>query len=238
MAARASIGQAAANALAAWLQTQLDSDIVIAPRWPDPGKPLPAKAVTVIRVGTPSRVDVSCLALVSRVNISPTVVRSTWQFGSMTQALQLDLWATNDFDRDDMLAQLSDALTAGIEQTLCVGVDPNTVGITGDPVRDGVLVPFLAADGYPGNADFCFDTPMVDDDPQSIQRKEYRATYHGEAQFAYVVTRDTPRILAATLKQKVHQGAVAPVGMLYDTTTVAPNPTPPPAAKITHGTSS
>lgn len=232
-----SIGQAAVNALADWLRISIASDIVVSPRWPDPAKKLPSKAVTVIKVGSRSRVDATCLSLVSRVDIDDKTTKATFMFGGMTQALQIDVWASNDDDRDDMISQIDDALTAGVEQTLARGQDPIAAGITGDPIRDGVLVPFLAADGYTGNVDCLFDDAVVDDDPQSIQRKEYRATYSGEAQFAYVVTRTVPRMKSTTLKLQTHQGAVAPPGMLSDTYTITPNPSPPPPSKVTHGTS-
>lgn len=193
--ARVSIGQAAANALAAWLREALASDIVVNARWPQPDVELPRKAVTVLKVGVPTREDVSCLSVGKRTNVDATHDRTAFQFGGLTQALQLDVWATNDFDRDDIIAQLDEALCAGIGKTL---------GLPGDPVRDGVLVPFLAADGFDGNVDCCFEAAEIDDDPTSKQRKEFRALYRGEAQFALSSTVTTPRMKSLTLKQTVH----------------------------------
>lgn len=161
-----SIQQASINAFAAYLKTQLSSDIVIADRWPEPDQPLPPKAISILTSG--NRRDIRF-----ERNIQPTGNIGTSQVGvSVTlfqcqQALQLDVWALSDDERDDILAQLDVALNTGVAGNYVL---PD----------HGVIVP--VADGYPPGvfADFSFENPDTDDTADSARTSEYRATYRGD----------------------------------------------------------
>lgn len=212
---RVSVIQAACNALAAWLVASLTNDIVVFTRWPEANVKLPAKAVSIIKTGKRQRLDIRQTTVADRKNLSATTACITFQIGAVTQTVQLDVWAATDVDRDDIIAQLDDALTAGQAAT--------GAGTSGMPVRDGVLVPMLAEDSFTGNAEFVFDEPEMPDTPDSIQRAEFRAMYTGEVRCGLTTKRTTNRMIAVTLKAKVHEAAQADPGSLYDTTTQTPS---------------
>lgn len=194
--------QAAANALALWLIKSLTSDIKVLEKWPEPDTQLPPKAVTVLKVGKRSRIPLTQLSVANvKVIGNGPLARVGYQIGSVEQPMQLDVWATSDAERDDILAQLDVALYAGIDQTL---------GLPGDPVRDGLLLPLL--DGHDGNnCDYWFDEPQIDDTPDAVQRSEFRAILFGEARMALVVTPNEP---TALIKKTVPviKGSTDPVG--------------------------
>jgi len=196
-----SIGQACANALARWLQTTLSPDVTVFERWPDPNTKLPAKSVSVLRVGRRARMPAWQLdvAAVQVIGNGPEA-QIAYQLGGIEQAMQIDVWATSDAERDDILAQLDVVLYAGIDQTL---------GLPGDPIRDGILLPLL--DGFDGNnCDYWFDEPEIDDTPGAMQRSEFRATFFGEARTGLIVFAREP---SALIKQVTPDlvGGTAPV---------------------------
>lgn len=234
-----SVGQACANAIAAFLRTQLSEDVTVFDRWPEANVQLPPRGVSVVKVGRRRRLDVmQALAIVTRTNETATIAQVGLYLGSFEQPIQIDVWETSDDGRDDLIAQLDDAFTQGVEQTLLPpGQDPIAAGVTGDPVRDGILVPLVAADGYAGNVDCLFDEPDIDDDDKGVQRDEYRATYRGSATGTFYRVRLVPRLVAPTLKLKPHEGASDYPGQKYDTYTLETNPSPPPATKTTYGQS-
>jgi hypothetical protein len=182
-----SSGQAAANALALWLSANLSHDITVYPRWPEPSN-LPPKSISILRVGRTSRVDAFGLWLATRTNVGPTRAQVQFMFGAVEQPIQLDVWASTDVDRDDILGQLETVLYAGIK---------STINVSGDPVRDGVLLPL--ADGFTGNVDFFFEDTTIDDTPEQIQRLEFRATIGALARFAITVDANVPRMLRTNL---------------------------------------
>ena len=175
---KVSIQQACMNALQAWLQTALGSDVVVAQRWPSPQKPLPSKAATLLMVG-----------MREEEFLSPTVVDQfdlpgpqgsqgaqgpqgpqynvlyRWKVAEITQPFQIDLWATYDVTRDDMIARLQDQMYVG---TLAGDAAGNSPTLT-------------LGDGWDGVVDFIIDQGAINDLPNAAEVSEWRATYSGDA---------------------------------------------------------
>lgn len=213
MAQLVSIEQAMANSLASFLASQI-SGVDVKPRWAPPAKNLPAKAITVIPAGRRQTIDVQegfCrIVSVDTVfltddagnpllddNGDPLVDDKhklyTVAVNACDQPMQLDVWATNDVDRDDIVARLDDALHANTVSTLGLAND--------DPFRDGPLL--ALSDGFSGFADFTFDGPLKDDSTDSASRSEYRATYTGTASAHLTLTRQLPTISSVRLVMRV-----------------------------------
>jgi hypothetical protein len=227
MGKRVSVGQAAANALAKWLETQLEN-VSVYPRWPEPNVRL-SRAVTVAVVGRRQRLNVvTGFDLQTRQNLTATTALVGVRIGSFIQPIQLDAWATYDVDRDDIVDQLDDALTASAVAT--------GVAQTDDPVRDGILLPLLEDDGFTGTVEFWFDEPDVDNTPDSVQRSEFRATYFGEARGDFTRVRVVPRMVNPSLHVLVSESNPPPAGQLYDTSTLSSNGATPPVITVTRGT--
>jgi hypothetical protein len=187
-----SVGQAACNALAQWLDATLQDDITVYDRWPEANPSLAPKAISVIRAGRRQRLDVVTGAQAeSQKAISPAPnAQVNLRLGSFIQPIQLDVWAQSDVERDDMISQLDAALSAGTQQTL------GTAALSSDdPVRDGILLQL--GDGYSGNIEVLLDEPDVSDDADSVQRSEYRAMYAGEIRGSYSIQVTVPTIKQA-----------------------------------------
>ena len=227
-----SVGQAACNALAAYLTTEFGTtpmDVTVNARWPTFGPNLPSRVISIIPVGRRQRLDVQAsLDVVSRTNLNATTACVGFRLGSYIQPIQLDVWARYDTDRDEVIAQLDNSLTAGLAQTL----DPT---LNADPVRDGIVLALLDGDGFTGNVEFWFDEPDIGDAPDSVVRGQWRATYSGEARGVFYRSATVPRLLKPTLALAGAEGAIPPATPA-DTTSIFANQTPPPAFKITHGT--
>lgn len=252
---RVSIGQAGCNALAGWLRSQLPSDVSVIPNWPEPsvtmfapgrdGLPQSRAVVSITKVGRRERDNIAqAFAVEGRSDFtapagSPPNARVTFRIGSFIQPAQIDIWATNEDDRDDIIDRLDDALTAGADKSLAN--TPYSVGVTDDPVRDEVLVGLLAADGYSGIVVCWFDEPDITDTPDRVQQGEYRCTYFGQIRGDFTRTKIVPRLVAQELKAQVYDNtATAPATsvLLYDTTTITVQANvPPPGPKVTKGTS-
>lgn len=219
-----SIGQAACNALAAYLKQRFTPDVRVYDRWPEANIKLAPKAISVIKFGKRERLDVAATGFVDTITpINATTAVCTFRIGSYMQPVQLDVWAVSDVERDDLVARLDEYLTAGQSETL----DPN---LTDDPVRDGVNLPLDPSDGFAGNVDCWLDEPQIDDTPESVQRSEFRAMYVGELRGAFSRAVAVPLLTSITLKTKYGPQAV-PVQALYETLTLTP-------AGVVHGTSS
>ncbi len=192
-----SIQQAACNSLAAWLVAMMPSDVTVSTKWPSPDRPLPAKAITVLTAGGRKDTDVE-LQLISQLDIDSLTAAYTWQIKACEQAIQLDVWAKTDAERDDLLAQLDDVLNYG----------EAALGITGqfhDPARAGLLLSI--ADGWPSSiADFTFDGPNTPDDSDAVKRAEFRATIMGNALVALTVTRTSAKQIQIILEQRLNDG--------------------------------
>jgi hypothetical protein len=204
------IQQAAVNALATWLTSQLTGGVTVATRWPSPDRPLPAKAVTILLAGarTDIRLDPEILSATNLGDFQTTVV---WRLMACTQPLQLDVWAQSDFERDDIMAQLDTALNAG---------ESSLAGAYANPVGHGCLV--AVADGWPASttADFVFNSPDIDDSPESAKRSEWRGTYRGEVHVMLSVTKVSARQVSIVFKQKLHETDTAASTDKYDNTTI------------------
>jgi hypothetical protein len=187
-----SVAQAAANALANYLDQSLSDDVTVQARWAEPDVQLPPKVVAVLKVGSRRRLDVVGQAEEARELLPDgKTIRVTRAIGSYEQPLELHVWANNDVDREDMIAQLDQALNAGIPQTL---------GLNGDPWRDGLLLALLEADRFVGNVEFWFDEPEYFDSAEAVQRREYRAIFVGEARGMFSVIEDVPLLTNPVLE--------------------------------------
>src|SRR5690349_16248211 len=132
MPLRTTVEQAACNALGAWLDSTL-TDVTVSDRWPEPDEKLPARAVSILLVGKPDDESVT-LRDVQRIPVvgDTSVFDYVFRVRARTHPVQLDVWTHNSVNREDVLAQLEDALTAGVSET----IGPSAVG---EPVRDGPL---------------------------------------------------------------------------------------------------
>ncbi len=175
---RTSIQQAAANALAGYLG-QLLTGVVVEPRWPAPDREKPAKIITVVTAGKREDTPTNLRQLSTTLPDPDTGGISTvWQIAACRQPFQLDVWTESDVERDDILAELDDALNAG-ESALTDVYNP-------DPVGHGLLL--AIADGWEGStADFTFEGADYEDLSDTVGRSVYRATIRGDAHFMLTV---------------------------------------------------
>lgn len=190
------IQTAASNALAAWLTTQMP-DCTVTQRWPSPDRPLPSKAITVLTAGTrkDTDVEVNLISQIDSVTDNTTVAR--WQIKACEQAVQIDVWAKTDAEREDILARLDDVLNYGE-----AALDPVT-DIYSDPARSGLVL--NVADGWPSTiADFSFEGPNTPDDSDSVKRAEFRATIMGNIYVMLTVTRQSVRQVKLVLEQRLN----------------------------------
>lgn len=184
------VQQAAVNALRAWLASELP-DAVVFDRWPAPERELPPKAVTILLAGK-ARDDITIgQRIVKTVPLDPTTATYSWRFGTRYHPVRIDLWATSDYDRDDLMERVDQALHKGPKFTLGLPL--------GDPVRDGPLI--ALADGHEGYADFTFESP----DPSfpETAESEWRASFDGTVAVDLIVTADSPRLLVVKLQAKI-----------------------------------
>lgn len=201
-----SIMQAASDALGAYLQTALGSDVVVYTSWPNPDIKLPGQnktgAVTIISTG-PRQTEVDATGYareVSRAELvppDPILMSYTWDVALFRQNTQLDVWATSFVECDDLLARLDLALRAGTGATLGHA--------NADPFRDGCLVKVDPADGYDSFAEFSFDGQDDNQTPAQSGRDEWRATMSGECAVNYTVTKTLPRLKTLRIRLKVKE---------------------------------
>jgi len=213
MAQAVSIEQAAANALAAFLTTQL-SGVTVSPYWPNPSTKLPSKAVTVVPVGRRRETDhlgdfirvVSSEIIYLLDDAGNSLVddngeplidskskRYTYTVSAIEQPFQLDVWALTDPDRNDIVARLDEALSLGLGTTIGAA--------SADPFRDGTLL--ALSDGFTGYVDFTFEGPTKDDSAEAASRSEYRATYSGIAACQRTQQVTLPTLQSVKLKLRV-----------------------------------
>jgi hypothetical protein len=209
MALQVSAQQAARNALAAYLGANM-SGISVRGRWPEANAPL-TKALTVIIAGDVEYVNRGH-TIINQTNINSTTASYTWQVLDARLPLQIDAWATTDVERDDMAASVDSLLNRGSSQV--------TGATNQDPFGDGTSLNLLAADGFQGIADYIFDSSRPLDNPDSIQRAEYRATARGEARYVFVQTAQSPRLVTINLKVRPFESSLTPRSQLYDITSL------------------
>lgn len=206
------IQQAAVNALATWLASQLTGGVDVNSRWPEPTEQLPPKSLTIVLAG-PADDELFDPVVVAQTN-HPTdpVATYTYRFRCRRQALQLDVFTQYDVDRDDIMAQLDTALNVSDGVTLGT---PNS-----EPVRNGLCLQL--GDGWTGIADFLFEGPSAVDDADSEQQTDYRATYRGYVDMMLTVTTATPvaRMKTIRLRQRAHESPTPPSTLPTDVATV------------------
>lgn len=191
-----SVEQAACDALKVFLAAEFPG-VAVSQRWPAADKPLPSKAISILRIG--ARKDFEIDKALTKITPIPNTntVTARYRVKSCTQGVQLDVWSTNGADRDSLQYQLDQSLNKGTLYT----IDPTVVGISRSVVRDGPLVALDPASGHEGFADFTFEGGMIPDTPETIGKSEFRATYQGELSVILEVTATTPLLLRIALQQ-------------------------------------
>lgn len=195
---RRSPEQAMVSTLVAYLRTQLDEDIVVMDHWAE--AELPNKAVTVLMSGGADESDVNGTYVrpidVTQPDTDPNPVY-TYAIAELEQNIQIDLWAQTDADRDDMCAQLHDAIHQGYAQTL------GPAYINDEPFRNGILLP--CEDGITF-IDFEFSGSATRENTNEAPvRREYRATLYGSARFVHTQQASIPRITTGVLQQSTSE---------------------------------
>lgn len=181
---KVTIQQAAANAFAAWLRTQLPT-VDIESRWPSPDKKKPLQSITVVTAGRRRDTPID-LRILKKTNSGLTQVNATWQVAACIQPFQLDVWAQSDPARDDLLANLDELLHKD-QASLATSFAPTPAGA-------GNLI--AVADGWDACgtvADFVFEEPDLETTSDTAGRSLYRATFRGNAYFMLAVNSLTAR---------------------------------------------
>lgn len=196
------IQQAARDALAAWLTTELSAvaGLVVQPRWFSVDVPLPAKAISIIDAG-PRRIEWTDPEVLATTVIDAKTVEGVWAIGDVQQRVQLDVWAQSDVELDDLVARLDTALNARARGLGIANVDPVGAGLL-------LNLPGLWA---PGIVDFAFDEPDVDQTADSANQAEWRATYRGAASMRLTAKAISPRLARIALKQRLSESDAASV---------------------------
>lgn len=205
------IQQAARNALALWLVTELEAvpgGIAIEPRWFETGRGLPPKAISIIDAG-PRRVEWGDPEVLAQALVGTTLVTATWAVGDVEQPVQLDVWAQSDLELDDIMARLDIALNARARGLGVANVEP---------VGAGLLLHL--ADGWaPGIVEFAFGEPSTFQTADDANQAEWRAMFKGAASMRLSTKATTPRLARIALKQRISASDAASV--TTDTMTVS-----------------
>lgn len=181
---RTTVEQASLNAFVAYLKETIGSGpnavpdgIEIEPRWPDPSKDLPERALTVFCAGDYEQewADPELVEGVDPIPGDDGSLTYMWHVCEITQPLQMDVWTAFDTERDDILARLQDVLNVGTN-ALIAPVDPLQ-----DPVQKGVTLNLLVDDGWGDTiAEFTFGKAHRIDDGETADTTKYRAMVMGE----------------------------------------------------------
>jgi hypothetical protein len=225
MANTVSVEQAATDALVAWITSQI-TDAKIWNEWPDAGPPLPVSgAISVLKAGPLDAIPCRPMEILKRVDDAPPAVTSTftWRTHACTQPMQLDVWAVSKFRRDDLVHRLGEALTASKKVTLAAFLAAEGISTNQDPVVQAIVLQ-LAAPWDHLLASYQFDAPAIDDDAASSKRREFRATYRGQAFFDRTVSRSSPRIVRAMLPLNAGPAPASPAAP-GETVTLTVTPT-------------
>lgn len=188
-----SIQQAAMEALAAYLRTELCacSGLQIFSRWPEANVKLPPRAISLISAAD-RRDELMDVDLLDTVDNGDGTVTCTWRTKSSQQDVQLDIWANSDVARDDLVARLEAPLTRGSHI-----IDP-----TADPFGGYLTLPL--GNGWTGAVDFIFDRAGHNDTPDAVQRSEYRETYSGVMYLSITQTAKSAKLSRILVKAKFH----------------------------------
>jgi hypothetical protein len=75
---------------------------------------------------------------------------------------------------------------------------PSLALVNADPVEHGLAL--LLADGWSGFVSYWFDEPAITDNPDAVQRSEYRATYRGWAAMQLTIDAESAHLARAQLR--------------------------------------
>jgi len=128
-------------------------------------------------------------AIVAALNAHFAARIYLWRIADVDQPAQLDVWATSDAGRKDLVARLTQALHAGAGES--AGAED------AEPVGQDLLL--TLSDGWTGWAVADFDAPEIRDTPETVKRSEYRATYAGSLAVWRLLRAQSPRITRASL---------------------------------------
>lgn len=208
-----SIEQACFNALAAYLRKDLGSDVFVYDHWPE-GNELPQapyRALSIIFAGAREQEEYDPEP-VRLINLGASRVQSLWDVATITQPLQLDVWASSDALRDDLCARLDTSLRKGLR-----AYDPIDFP-TADPIAESLTLALDPNDVVaPQMADFFFDSLRRVDTGGSVMVRKYRAMALGRATSPMVIAAETPRM--ARINWKIAQAST-------ETTLVSPTTGP------------
>ena len=179
-----SIQQAACNALGAHLYAQISPEIKISYDWPDPESQLPERGITILLVGN-TEDNLLDPEPISFVPIDAVQNMYRWKVLERTAPIQMDIWTTYQYNRDDIIAQLDQLLNTGIGWS--------------DAPGHGLALSL--ADGWEAVAVFDFDGPSISNVGAGHQLSEWRGTYQGQLRVVLYV--DAPNAKLATVK--LHQ---------------------------------
>lgn len=196
-----SVERAALQALVAWLGSQL-SPTHVSDEWPDAGVAIPtAGIVSVVFAGACDETPVRPPHVLKQVNDPSPAVTANFYFRThfCAQPLQLDVWATDKYTRDDLVNRLGDALTAGPRQTLSPTYFTNEgIQTNQDPAVQSIILQ-LAAPWDHLVASYSFDAPEREDTTTMAKEREYRAIYRGQSFFDRTVIKNVARLLNVQL---------------------------------------
>jgi hypothetical protein len=182
------IQDAALSALQSWLQTKMGNDVDIDQEWPDPEKPLPAKAITIVAGQWEDDMLQPDWDNAEAVTGHPEQKLYRWRILERTQPFQLDIWATYSPVRSDLVKRLDDALATGT--------------LSNDPVGNGPILSL--GNGWTGTVDFLFFGGRYIDNAYAVQQSEYRASYQGEARMILYVKAVSPRQATIKLRETLN----------------------------------
>lgn len=182
-----SIQQAGVNALVSHLRTQLP-DVTVEERWPDPQRKIRFPTITVLTSGPRRDLAIDFRDL-SFNNIGDRVQFQT-QVAAIEQPLQLDIWAHNQIERDDILARLDIALNM---DTLNPGEVMHGLNlIAGDDWIDTYF-------------DYWFESPDPHDQEFTAIVEEWRARISGRAWGMLAIKRETARQTVINFQLRVQE---------------------------------
>lgn len=214
-----SLQYAARRALAAWLRVELAAvdGLVVEPDWFERDRELPPKALSIIDAG-PRQTEWLQPEILAATNVDiagpPAMkqVDATWNFGFITQPLQLDVWAPTKPQLDDIIARLDASLNKGARG----------LGVTNAmPFAPGLQMNL--GDGWaPGIADVLFTDPDVLESPDSVGQGEWRAMYRGRATAQMTQVARSPRIARILLEQRLRERDPIDTADPPDTTIILP----------------
>lgn len=160
----------------------------------------PDSSLVVSRIGmvTDKNLQAAALAVLKDLNRHYTVRLYLYRIADLDQPVQLDLWANCEVFRDDLWQLVEPLLNAPLRESAGAAFSD----IAFDSIRYGVCVSL--GDGWSGCfADFDFDAPQRIEDPDAVQRNEFRMMFKGSCGIFRTVKRQEPRLTRATLAQTV-----------------------------------